>query len=490
MTAITWDEFLKRAKKEWGDKYKYIYENPESFSWRNGWVKVICNDNCHAPNEATLLRPCNHLVRNRHRNPAGCRKCFQIKDKKHKQKPFSDFLKHARTIHGDKYEYIEKTYDGAKTNMSIICKLHKKVFLQCPDSHLNGGRGCPDCSKDKTIAVSRPSRLKKVIDRLYERTKGRVVIVDESFFSWHSEANFICSEHGEFRDYAFNVLTRGYPCKECNEDRVPQQLTEQDILDRFNEKTGNFEVLQVKGMGGNAELKIRCYDCSRKDFTVKMTNTYTKDYACGVCQRKKSEQYRKSKVRQYIKNNQDARFKSWLERSIEYHNHKYDYSLVRYKNQHDKVEIICPSHGVFMQKPDAHLKSGCRKCADEKLHGLYTKAFFERFPEQKAVCANLYYIKIIHEKYSFYKVGITKNSIKNRFGGVSKSVFKISPISIKKTTLYKAYKAEEALLANLSSPNKLLDDKEFVGELRDSTIGTTEIFCKPLSDFDIEKYFN
>ena len=38
-----------------------------------------------------------------------------------------------------------------------------------------------------------------------------------------------------------------------------------------------------------------------------------------------------------------------------------------YKNNHTKVKIICPIHGVFEQKPYIHLQgSGCKICGDSK----------------------------------------------------------------------------------------------------------------------------
>jgi len=42
---------------------------------------------------------------------------------------------------------------------------------------------------------------------------------------------------------------------------------------------------------------------------------------------------------------------------------KYNYSLVKYKNNKTKVKIICPLHGKFEQYPDNHLSGkGCSKC--------------------------------------------------------------------------------------------------------------------------------
>lgn len=46
------------------------------------------------------------------------------------------------------------------------------------------------------------------------------------------------------------------------------------------------------------------------------------------------------------------------------HGDKYDYSKVKYKNNREKVCIICPEHGEFWQTPASHLMGkGCRVCA-------------------------------------------------------------------------------------------------------------------------------
>ena len=57
----------------------------------------------------------------------------------------------------------------------------------------------------------------------------------------------------------------------------------------------------------------------------------------------------------------------WLKKATDKHNGFYDYSLVDYKNNSTKVEIICPIHGVFTQMPNAHSDRGdrCPKCGLE-----------------------------------------------------------------------------------------------------------------------------
>lgn len=50
--------------------------------------------------------------------------------------------------------------------------------------------------------------------------------------------------------------------------------------------------------------------------------------------------------------------------AISVHGNKYNYSLVDYKHSKKNIDIVCPIHGVFGQRPDVHLKGrGCNKCS-------------------------------------------------------------------------------------------------------------------------------
>lgn len=59
---------------------------------------------------------------------------------------------------------------------------------------------------------------------------------------------------------------------------------------------------------------------------------------------------------------------SFIQKANQIHNNKYDYSLVEYTGNQNKVKIICPEHGIFEQQPTAHTsqKQGCPICALEK----------------------------------------------------------------------------------------------------------------------------
>ena len=61
----------------------------------------------------------------------------------------------------------------------------------------------------------------------------------------------------------------------------------------------------------------------------------------------------------------------FIEKAKNIHGDKYDYSLVKYIHNKEKVKIICPLHGEFFQTPSNHIHKtkpqGCKLCGINKL---------------------------------------------------------------------------------------------------------------------------
>jgi len=64
------------------------------------------------------------------------------------KKTTKQFIEEAILIHGDIYDYSKSVYDGNRTKLIIICKIHGE-FRQVPNSHLSQKAGCPDCTTEK-----------------------------------------------------------------------------------------------------------------------------------------------------------------------------------------------------------------------------------------------------------------------------------------------------------------------------------------------------
>jgi hypothetical protein len=54
----------------------------------------------------------------------------------------------------------------------------------------------------------------------------------------------------------------------------------------------------------------------------------------------------------------------FIRRSVIVHGDRYNYDGVKYIDNHTKVDIVCPIHGMFSQQPRTHLKGrGCPYCS-------------------------------------------------------------------------------------------------------------------------------
>ena len=204
--------FITKAKKIHGDKYDYSkveYVNTKTK------VCIICPE--HGEFEQ---KPCHHLS-----GYEGCKMCYILSNKKNKLKTLEQFIKDARNIHGDKYDYSKVEYLGKEIKVCIICPEHGE-FWQIPGSHLRG-RGCPICAGrflNKDIFIT---KAKKIHGDKYDYSK--VEYIDSK-----TKVCIICPEHGEFEQKPCHHLV-GAGCKLCGLDRISKKNA--NSLNEFIEKS-------------------------------------------------------------------------------------------------------------------------------------------------------------------------------------------------------------------------------------------------------------
>lgn len=101
------------------------------------------------------------------------------------------------------------------------------------------------------------------------------------------------------------------------------------------------------------------------------------------------------------------------------HNNKYTYPFFNYtKGAKNKIDIICDIHGIFKQTPEAHLHPyGCPICE-------MNNSSFYKYLNKNTGEITLYLIEGQREDLKFLKIGITKQSLRKRFGQmVFKEIF-------------------------------------------------------------------
>ena len=63
------------------------------------------------------------------------------------RKTTEQFIKDAKNVYGDKYDYSETEYINSITKVKIFCKECNEYFWKRPINHIAGKQGCPECGK-------------------------------------------------------------------------------------------------------------------------------------------------------------------------------------------------------------------------------------------------------------------------------------------------------------------------------------------------------
>jgi hypothetical protein len=121
-----------------------------------------------------------------------------------------EFIKKAKTIHGDKYDYSMVEYTGMHDRVKIICPKHG-VFEQLAMGHV-GGNGCLKCSYSRALDTETfIERGKKVHGDKYDYSLV-------NYKNNRTKVKIICPEHGEWEQVPNSHLA-GNGCAKCPRPR-------------------------------------------------------------------------------------------------------------------------------------------------------------------------------------------------------------------------------------------------------------------------------
>ena len=159
-----------------------------------------------------------------------------------------------------------------------------------------------------------------------------------------------------------------------------KKLTTEEFIKRAAKLYGNrYDFSKVVYINSSTKVCITCQE--HGDFWI-TPNNFLQGHKCAACSGRQ-------RVTKDI----------FIRRSVVRHRDTYDYSKVSYNGLATHVEIICPKHGSFWQKPSLHLNgNGCQKCFGTP------KSNTEEFI-RKAV-------KIYGDKYDYSKVEYEGNKVK------------------------------------------------------------------------------
>jgi len=312
-----------------------------------------------------------------------------------------DFLKRAREIHGDKYDYSKSVYQSRHVPVTIICKEHGE-FYQTPGNHYKG-LGCFKCKHGR----SQYPTQKEVIERFKKQHGDRYDYSLVEFSRIKDKVKIICRKHGVFLQSPDSHM-RGRGCNICAFGKVvvrkskPRLIkNDRDFIElskEIHDQRYDYSLVEYKNQSTKVIIKCRIHGEFQQ-----LPHLHLSGANCPDCARVRSARSRRITKDEFIK------------RSIAKHGDKYDYSRVNLKLVTENVEIVCPIHGLFEQEPHRHMTgAGCRECGFQ-FWGSYS--YFEKNPLLAHERCLLYLIEFqsTHGDEVFIKVGHTRKGIKKRF---------------------------------------------------------------------------
>lgn len=171
-------------------------------------------------------KPSKHLI------GQGCPKCRYEKSAKSKTKTTEKFIKEAKLIFGDKYDYSDTVYYKDDKEVEAIC--HKKdingiehgKFSIIASNHLQG-HGCPICGREKTIE-SRKKDFNEFVNTARKIHGNKYEYIEDDYINASNDVTIVCPIHGKFKQKGTNHTCLHQGCPKCSNQ---QSLAEEEIVD-------------------------------------------------------------------------------------------------------------------------------------------------------------------------------------------------------------------------------------------------------------------
>ena len=209
---LTTEEFIKRSKKIYGDKYKYtktVYTTAKE--------SVVIT--CPIHGDFSVI-PDNHTGKKR----VGCRECKNNELKEKLSFSFKKFIKLAKEKFGEKFEYYEEEYISYQSPTKIKCPKHG-FFKQTPIKHIDSKFGCKYCGSENVWKVRQKIDTKTFIERARKKHGN---YYDYSLVDCNGTDSVVtikCPIHGFFNQNAKDHYD-GKGCRYCNTSKGEKRIRE------------------------------------------------------------------------------------------------------------------------------------------------------------------------------------------------------------------------------------------------------------------------
>lgn len=203
-----------------------------------------------------------------------------------------------------------------------------------------------------------------------------------------------CHIHGDFEQIPDGHLS-GRGCRKCAsiKQAESQKMSTREFISRATKiHNGKYDYSKSLLTGTKSKVEITCPE--HGDFFQK-AECHLAGYGCEKCAIDKRILALTMSTEQYI------------EKAFAVHGGVYDYSLVDYSRTHNKIKIICKTHGEFSQRASQHLLgAGCPSCKLDTLSDIFSDTKQTFSDKAKAKHGNKYDYSDIEYKNSQEKIVI------------------------------------------------------------------------------------
>lgn len=234
-----------------------------------------------------------------------------------------------------------------------------------------------------------------------------------------SKIRLHCTKHQTcFIQTVRETLKGKVSCTHCNKNR---SKTDEFIVKAKALHGDKYNYNLVEYKTNNDMIKIVC---SIHGIFEQRPRTHLSNHGCNLCNKDKTL-IKKGNVLNLDKRIKTQSLKSLENFKLKIKDDKYKHLTIdfnSYTNLRNKtLKVTCKEHDLFLIRPSTLLSNihGCPKCT-EQLNGHSLTNFISICKRKNKDKAILYVLKITSETETFYKIGITSNSIKTRYSSKSK----------------------------------------------------------------------
>ena len=151
----------------------------------------------------------------------GCPACGRKRNIKAQAITTDEFIRRAKEVHGDRYDYSKVEYVNAHKKVEIICPTHGS-FFQIPSDHVRGF-GCQLCGCEKTGKRKRKTKEEFVAEYYRRYPLSRYDLSSIEYKTTRTPITLVCKEHGPFQIQP-QYLLRGCGCQQCSMSSLEKNI--------------------------------------------------------------------------------------------------------------------------------------------------------------------------------------------------------------------------------------------------------------------------